>query len=536
MAKDTKARNRLTKVQKRASQQVLSDATAPLEHNNGTSNNRRSMHSDAWAATPGNNQQHRLSNLPPALRASVFFDSTQPAPQIMPGELRDSSAVATLDSILDASANAPAAAFTDHPITGTDATQHLPPPRNGYRNSVAMTVTLHPGESPPPSEGGPTPEMRHSRSFEVPPSAEGALPTTLLAELESRKQQQKSRNRTAASAFPSGIRSTLLELDAVAQVQAQSRRQKRTTLAWEDPDDANNDDEDVPLGLLYQGGTAARPGRPGGKDEDVPLGLLMQKQMEESEPLSKRRERLRGAQGASTPAPTLPAPKIPPVGGPEEEEEEETLAARMKRLKEEKEKASINSGSKRQSTFGDGGLDINFDAPSPSAAPPPQPEEETLAQRRKRLQGEEERRRLTAEAKVVQAELRKRHSLTLLQQQQMLGSGPLGRSTPMLQRPMSGMAQRPMSGLIHQAGVPHMLRPQMSMGNMHQMGGPGMMMNGGMMMGGGSMGMGGMNAGMMMGMPPPTQMQQQNQMLSPQEIAMNNRQREMVERWRASVM
>jgi hypothetical protein len=522
MTKDSRAHNRLTKMQKRASHQVLSGATPPGggDNSNGTGNNRRSVAPhDAWAATtpttPGNGAEHaahhhhnekRLSNLPPALRASAFFDSMQPTPQIMQGDLRDSSAVATLDSILDASANAPPAAFTDHPMTGADATTLLPPPRNEYRNSVAMTVTLHPGESLPASEVGEDNDhapLRTSRSFEVPSNpTEGALPTTLLAELESRKQQQKSRNRTAASAFPTGIRSTLLELDAVAQVQAQSRRQKRTTLAWEDPDDAGNgDDEDVPLGMLYQG-SSARPQHRGGKDEDVPLGLLMQKQMEDSEPLSRRRERLKGAHGTAT-----SAPKIPPVEGIEEEE---TLAARMKRLKEEKEKEKDSIKNKRVSTFGDGGLDLNFDSPTAASQPA---EEETLAQRRKRLREEEERRRLAEEARSVQAEVRKRNSMaTLLQQQQMLGTGMIGRSTPMLPN------QRPQSGLIQQAGVPHMLRPQMNMGNMPQMG----MMNGGM---GGAMGMGMMGGGMA-----------QNQMMTPQEIAMNSKQREMVERWRASVM
>jgi hypothetical protein len=539
MAKDTKARNRLSKVQKRASQQVLSDATAEA----GISNNRRSQvvapQHDAWTAaaatTSGNADQHhhhRLSNLPPALRASVFFDSAQPAaPQIMAGE---SSAVETLDSILNASANAPPAAFTDHPITGTDATQLAPPRRNEYRNSVAMTVTLHPGESPPASEAGGdnnnNRDLRNSRSFERTAPAvpvESALPTTLLAELEQRKQQLKSRNRTAASAFPTGIRSTLLELDAVAQVQATSRRQKRTTLAWEDPNEEAADDEDVPLGVLYNARGGPQGRAMAGRDDDVPLGLLMQKQIEDSEPLAKRRERLRGPQPpAATPA---APPKIPPLMDDEEEEEEESLAARMKRLKEEKEhgRASIGSSTKRISTFGDGGLDLNFEAPTASAAPPQ--EEETLAQRRKRLQAEEERRRLAEEAKAVQHEVRKRHSIATQQQMQMqmLGAGLMGRSTPMLvpQRPMSGMplGQRPMSGmgyqprqqsgLIHQAGIPHQLRPQMSMGAMPRGGG---LVNGGGM-GGGAMA--------------------QNQMaMTPQEMAMNNKQREMVERWRASVM
>lgn len=553
MAKDGKARNRLTKVQKRASQQVLSDVAA----GDDKSGNRRSVvwgDSNDARASPGTTEpdpappqkldERRLSKLPPALRASAFFDSMQSVPHSVAPELKELSAVATLDSILDASASAPAAAFTDHPMTGTSSTSHLPM-RNEYRNSVAMTVMLHPGESPRSSvDGGEAQQLRNSHSFEAstnnetpPPVGPGGetLPTTLLAELESRKQQQKSRTRTAASAFPSGIRSTLLELDAVAQVQARSRRQKRPHLAWEEPEEEGADeDEDVPLGLLYHQGHVSRGPHRGGRDEDVPLGLLLQKEMEDAEPLSRRRERLRQQNVHST----IPPPQIPqiPVLEVEEEVEEETLAQRMKRLKDSKTKE------KRASKFGDGSLELSF---TPAATPPP--EEETLAQRRKRLRDEEERRKLSVEAKAVQAEVRKRASMaTILHGQH--GGGVMGRSTPML-RPNTGGGSGGGGGgggLVHQIGGT-MLRPQMSMGNMHVGGNRGM---GGMgSMGGMGGGMPTMNGMMMPGMP--------NGMtygamamgvngggtggggvvpLTPQEVAMNNRQREMVERWRASVL
>ena len=564
MAKDTKTRNRLSRVQKRASQQVLSDA---ILTGDPSGNNRRSVAYDALdapnadaavTAPPVDHRKsvalddpRRLSHLPPALRASAFFDSMNSVPTISP-ELKEASAVATLDSILDASANAPPAAFTDHPMTGTDSATHLAAPhRNEYRNSVAMTVVLHPGESPRSSmDGGERDDsapLRTSRSFEIPSSAVDpafhALPTTLLAELESRKMQQKSRNRTAASAFPTGIRSTLLELDAVAQVQAQSRRAKRTTLAWEDPEegDGSDADEDVPLGLLYQGQTAQKASRGGGRDEDVPLGLLMQKAMEDSEPLSRRRDRLRQQNGGSS-ASSVPVPKIPPLE--ETEEEEETLAQRLKRLREKKDK--------RASAFGDGSLELCFDTPTP---PPPPPEDETLAQRRKRLRGEEERRRLAEEAKAVQAEVRKRNNMSTLLNYHHLGAGVMGRGMPMLmQRPgsMGGLGMGGGGGggggLIQQAGVGGTLRPQMSMGNMtgggmgvgvgvgvQGMGGIGGYGGYGAANGGGGVGMGmaGMGGMGMMGggaaaggaIP-----------MTPQEIAMNNKQREMVERWRASVM
>ena len=597
MAKDAKTRNRLTKVQKRASQQVLSDVSAAADDKSG---NRRSV---VWgggdgddarapsgadaaaeppASTPLRNKldERRLSNLPPALRASAFFDSMHPAQHLVAPELKESSAVATLDSILDASASAPPAAFTDHPLTGMSSTAHLPTARNEYRNSVAMTVRLHPGESPPSSVDGDEagaqnrdqlqqpqqPQLRNSHSFDVSTTHnEGGdlLPTTLLAELESRKQQQKSRTRTAASAFPAGIRSTLLELDAVAQVQAQSRRQRRTQLAWEEPDEASdNEDEDVPLGLLYQGhGPSHAPHRGtggGGRDEDVPLGLLMQKQMEDAEPLSKRRERLMKQQGSSgRRSAGTPPPQIPVLEVGEDDAEDETLAQRMKRLKDPSKK-NTSSKDRRASTFGDGSLELSFAqaasrgaTPPPLPPPPPPPEEETLAQRRKRLRDEQERRKLSVEAKAVQAEVRKRASMaTILHGQYGGGVGMMGRSTPMLpMRPQTGHGG---GGLINQVGQ-SMLRPQASMGNLYGaagasrgggggggggmgmgmgmgmggmgMGGPGM---NGMLMpgggGGGMMSMGGGGGGGGGGMP-----------LSAQEIAMNNRQREMVERWRASV-
>jgi hypothetical protein len=515
MSKEKKSRNRLSRVKKQASHQILRDTQ--------TGNNQHPATPNADAAPPAevpespqrrsvaNIDEKRLSNLPPALRASTFFESIQPAP-VMP-DLKDSSAVATLDSILDASASLPAAAFTDHPMTGLRSNTHVRQdssghPLNDYRNSVAMTVTLHPGESPRSSVEFPetqqlnpdsTPNIRQSRSFESPQPDDGALPTTLLAELESRKAQQKSRTRTAASAFPSGIRSTLLELDAVAQVQAESRRHRRTHLAWEDPEQAGDGDrdEDVPLGVLYH----VNPQRKGGKDnDDVPLGLLMQKQMEDAEPLAKRRERLRQQQGIQQPRMLLDLPDVDET--PKEAEEEETLAQRMQRLKAA---GSSSPSHKRVSTFGDGSLDLSF-RNDPPPLNPPQPVEETLAQRRKRLQDESRRQQLSEEAKLVQAEVRKRASMQMSMQM-------AGRNTPTL----GVRAGTPGGGgLIGQVGGGGMLRPQMSMMGVNMAGG-------------------------MMGYPrypagPPGMMGPMGRGMGAQEAAMNAKQREMVERWRASVM
>ena len=56
-----------------------------------------------------------LQNLPPQLRASVFFDHQSIAQNI---DIQHESAVATLDNILAASVMAPVSAFTDHPFAG----------------------------------------------------------------------------------------------------------------------------------------------------------------------------------------------------------------------------------------------------------------------------------------------------------------------------------------------------------------------------------------------------------------------------------
>lgn len=159
-------------------------------------------------------------------------------------------------------------------------------------------------------------------------------PNTLMAELEVRKHELKDRNRPAADR--AGLRSTLLQLDAVAQVQSEHRRQRPATIAL-DHHDAHNggnghDDEDVPLGMLY-------PEKPYIPAEPRPLGLLEKKQLEEDEPLSRRRARLRGEQPAdqsprlSQHASTVYLPDTLNNASPESGDEEETLAQRLKRLR-----------------------------------------------------------------------------------------------------------------------------------------------------------------------------------------------------------
>lgn len=490
-----------------------------------------------------------IANLPPALRASQFFDSQ--LPQVVP-DLKEESAVATLDSILNASARAPAAAFTDHPSAGGSApyantnaharSRSTATQLGNYRNSVAFNVKLHPGESPRSSIDNEEHQDHHhyyhqdeeeadshlnqetgeyydparfsgvSDDFGAPSTdhSQQVLPTTLLAELESRKAQQRLRSRTAASAFPRGIRSTLLQLDAVAQVQQQHRRTKKTHLAWEEPDDGPDEeerDDDVPLGLLFAVPASTQKRR----DEEVPLGLLMKKEMEDAEPLSKRRERLRQQNGG--PAPPRRMLDVPGLGAAEGEEEleveGETLRDRMKRLREKQQ-------------FGSGTLDIDIltdkerDERRQQEVVAKPEVEETLAQRRRRLQREREEEVNTAtlkrESMALQQEVKSRRNMA-----DILHVRPMG----MAARPAgfySGGANGSHTQLHQGYGQPQQGYGQggMNMG----MGGYGMAGPGLIGRGAGPMGAMGMGGGMM----------------GIGEAPLDPKQMEMVERWRASVM
>ncbi|KAL7270586.1 hypothetical protein RUND412_006697 [Rhizina undulata] len=450
----------------------------PPQGNVAVADNRQSVASIDQLA------RRSLVGLPPALRASQYFDSH--TPQIAP-EVKEGSAMATLDSILDASARAPINAFTDHPMSSashgrSSSSASALPSANSYRNSTAILVKRHPGESPRESleeERLQPPEIDTSNNRYSAASLESlqqqavpneAPPTTLLAELESRQKQQRSRNRTAASAFPNGIRSTLLQLDAVAQVQKEQRRNRRTTLAWEDPEGAvrEEEDEDVPLGMLFGQGQVRRSAGAGiANDEDVPLGLLVKKEMEDSEPLSRRRERLKATQPHPAPTSAQPSPAGPP------EEEEETLAQRLKRLKGEEKRKST-------ATFGDGSLGLSFDGKD---APE---EEETLAQRRRRLQKE--------------TKIGHRKSMVSLGQ-----APPPAAMAPRGLLGALGPVQRPHTGGGHPMPMGYPGQTQMGMGR-----GPMPMQMG---KGAPGMGMGGM-----------------------EDAPLDPRQRDMVERWRASVM
>jgi hypothetical protein len=377
-----------------------------------------------------------ISQLPAQLRASMFFEQQTQREEV---EIRDQSAMNTLEDLLDASARAPVSAFTSHPITGAAGTgiykkenasrssaslQHSldmknrksvagineepekdaktrssffgmrrssvssanalddggkAPNRLQKRSSVAMSTALDDsaltrgpnGEIGGHDRSGATtplrPRVLNENGEEVEIADDEALdiegyvdgeeqapeeeeseqhlgpPTTLLAELQLRKAQQKQRGRTFHS-FPEGMHSTLLELDAVAQLEKQKRQKSRVALAWEDPslkmaEEAEEDDEDIPLGVLYGNKSKivkAKLAERGLADWDRPLGLLERRQMEDNEPLSRRRNRLLGIDPNA--AAIAARQSQVQIVGPESESEHEgeTLGQRLKRLKEKK--------------------------------------------------------------------------------------------------------------------------------------------------------------------------------------------------------
>ena len=373
--------------------------------------------------------------LPPQLRASAFFEQPSVTANL---QLKNGSAVQTLDSILDASTYAPVSAFTDHPIVGQLGKEVYGPnalPRKSVqlndgiprkrRSSIGTMLKTRRSSTGLSASGLMSSKSQASQNLDVEdqtggdeldvaiaqsispdadeigdeeeaddvaPTALYAAPTTLLAELQMRKEQQKTRNRSAADAFPNGMHSTLLELDAVTQVQQKARKTKHVTLAWEDHDDAdrqNFDDEDVPLGVLF-------PAKNGADHVTVnrSVGLLEKRQLEDNEPLSHRRARLRGEPrlparseirsraGEESRAPfTSDVPALSQV--PLAEEEEETLAQRAARMKFEKEKGT--GGQFAEEMAPNLGLNVKNDASPLSKTPDI---EETLAQRRQRLKEE----------------------------------------------------------------------------------------------------------------------------------------------------
>ena len=391
-----------------------------------------------------------LEHLPPQLRASTFFE-LQGTSQIV--EVKGESAVATLDSILDASAFAPVSAFTDHAFAGrlgaevygaankraSKPISQAPAKNNQKRKSLSnillnrrasssellnshgheqrrntMSDALGFGRSPQLAADedhdllGDAEDDPEADESEEDDSDEGhpddiiyhGAPTTLLAELQIRKQQQKLRTRPLTTLYSNGMHSTLLELDAVAQVEKRARKQKRIALAWEDPDEiglneSDGEDEDVPLAMLFPGKSTAHI------DRTRPMGLMKRREMEDNEPLSQRRDRLQG----KPPRAMARASTMIGVSTAPTEDEGETLAQRVQRLRAEGETAtglptarpvSGDFTNELMNQFGGDAMggakpDAKGKAKDASGAPPAE-EEETLGQRRKRLQAEREAR------------------------------------------------------------------------------------------------------------------------------------------------
>lgn len=372
----------------------------------------------------GNDRQGKApADLHPHLRASVFFEQQPAAPVDV--EVKQASAVATLESILDASARAPVTAFTDHPFAGHLGSEVYGRSKNKGSNGQAekkrsksrntlvrkSSATLNYLPKQTESEAADVHERtalrsdsggershdhgasgdEHSGSSDD-DDQEGSdeelayvgQPNTLLAELQLRKQELKHRRRTAAHSV--GLHTTLLELDAVAQKQSEHRRQNRVTLAWEGPelDRPEDDHEDVPLALLY-------PDKVNLPEESRPLGLMEKRELEESEPLSRRRARLRGE------APPDPQPNLrsrpstmnfQPVdepADPDSGDEGETLGQRLRRLKA-RDRESVTERSEFATELL-AELHLNEDKKAEGRENEAPLEEETLAQRRARLQG-----------------------------------------------------------------------------------------------------------------------------------------------------
>lgn len=323
-----------------------------------------------------------LDGLPPQLRASAFFEL--PSTHLPKIEVKDGSAMATLDSILDASAAAPVSAFTDHAFAGAlgdevygteKKRKSKKPPKKSDAEPVEEEVVAKPKrktlvkrnsssalldydnepkkrssrfslfpsrgddddsdddderirrngdrspgdgplQSPNPLAPGADEESSEQSSDESSENERSVYrgpPTTLLAELQIRKRQNQQRVKDGTR-LPRGQHgTTLLELDAVAQVEQKTRKGKRVNLAWEDPSanpyqGSDMDDEDVPLGMLALAkatgdGTNRSTMDIGALMSEVnrPLGLMERREIEDNEPLSRRRERLQGRDSGHVP-------------------------------------------------------------------------------------------------------------------------------------------------------------------------------------------------------------------------------------------
>lgn len=434
-----------------------------------------------------------LQKLPPQLRASMFFDQ-QPVHHDVP--IHQGSAVLSLERMLDASAVTPAgvparmspqrarrarsAMFGSEDPELRNSRPHLLSSRHlssdhasvfqrsrvGH-NQIEPTLHERDGEATGeeitnqtplggaddlhrfhdddyvhvPADHEPEEHLNHeeddiAQTVDLHNEHQIAPPNTLLAELQLRKEELKSRNRTAASAYPTGMHSTLLELDAVAQIEKRRRGAKPTQLAWEGTEGpesrARREDDDVPLGLLFPARNALIS-----NIGDRPLGLIEKRAIDDNEPLSRRRDRLLGIEPPQQPQHERNQSRgsVPVIGvfptEPVEEEREETLAQRTRRLRSSRlldEAIGLESGHHARAVSDDFasemmsqlGVEANSNANNTTKAPEI---EETLAQRRRRLQAEQQ---LSGEQGISGAQQHRPGLRTTMSLSNVLAAAPVG--------------------------------------------------------------------------------------------------------------
>ncbi|KAK8086804.1 hypothetical protein PG994_001778 [Apiospora phragmitis] len=415
-----------------------------------------------------NTQMSTFEALPPQLRASAFFDLPSQSPAL---ELKGGSASATLDDILNASAKAPVYAFTDHAFAGplghkvygnekkrkshmtrtSSATVlgvkevkdvkkrssffHLrtpsklsisqTPSKEAKKNAVAEDDLDHESDNERTKlsgsiDGERVPEADEDDDEEDEEEIDEELlyngpPTTLLAELQMRKHQQKLRTRPIAQAYPNGMHSTLLELDTVAETERRNRKGKKINLAWETPDDGADDDEDedLPLGLVMAKKNGIHDAQTVIAEMNRPLGLMERREQEENEPLSRRQARLQGRNpGPMTQRKTMtslggalgmgggfgfsPSNSRPDLSAPADDEiEGESLGDRMRRLRAKEEGDDLLPRARPVSTaFSTELLSQLGDAfkEEDNAGPQDKGKQKATTPRRRRLQAEREAR------------------------------------------------------------------------------------------------------------------------------------------------
>lgn len=463
-----------------------------------------------------------LSELPPQLRASVFFD--MPNASLPKIEVKNGSAMDTLDSILDAAASAPVNAFTDHAIAGHLGNEVYGNKKKNRQSQLTLAVDAGDGKTRRLSKSAsnlalPEVEKRKSvwsllpglgkskssvnllnvqeadarsrlsgsmdddndsgsdvdESSALAPDNESSSdegpelfgqPTTLLAELQMRKQHQKKRTVNPLHQG-NALHSTLLELDAVAQYEAESRQKKKVNLAWaaDSPEVESEDDEDVPLGLL----AARKQLGANTTDHDMafaaqelnrPLGLMEKRELDDNEPLSRRRDRLQGKPVAVSVylQPSRNATRLSVMPGsnsrsasplrmvratspgasaaspnPEDEIAGETLGERMRRLRAQDDgdnplprarPVSGNFSTELLSELGIGEKEKEAEKGKENTAPVVE-EEETLGQRRRRLQAEREAREKEMGAHAVQNDSQKDALPRRLNMADVLAANPL---------------------------------------------------------------------------------------------------------------